>query len=508
MVYVLRIWFFIFFCGVFEPLENICKAGDIDITFYNVGQGDCTIVKYPNNHVLFVDAGTSDTRGIEGIDENDHNKMEKLAVKIVNFIQPQLESGKWLFFIVTHSDKDHLNLIPLILTEYFKAERNHNKDEYTMGCVLGGSKNSYQQTGPCKALLNIIADFNIPHIYGGIDFKLGKDRLYFVPKIRLNTPVSSHLFQVNQMLDLLDLQFLSVHNDVVSSINLSRDDISNAESIVLKIKCGDKSLMITGDKTKNEIAKIMDRFRKEKKKKRLKADILLATHHGSDGDFSQDWVDLVQPYNVIFSAGFSTHLHPRSSSIKGYLYSAKKRMGAVYDGNWHLTHFYGENLRFPLMDAQSFCSILNEHPLKVSKPTGYTYAVTNLSLFTTGIVGQVSFKVPPAPAPLTYHLSSLFPSSADAINALLANPTLPNHVLIKPKSIYLDGHIVNWFLCKSDSLTELSLRGCLTNAQTDALYVYIIQMPGLIKLDLNNNVFSPRAKKKIKDAWGYRGLTL
>ena len=39
-----------------------CKASDYDVTFYNVGQGNCTIIKYPNSRVLFVDAGVNQQR--------------------------------------------------------------------------------------------------------------------------------------------------------------------------------------------------------------------------------------------------------------------------------------------------------------------------------------------------------------------------------------------------------------------------------------------------------------
>lgn len=90
------------------------NASEFDVTFYNVGQGDCTIIKYPNKRILFVDAGTSETRGVLGIAENDKDKTEKLAENIVDFITPDLEVSKWLLFVVTHSDKDHLNLIPLV----------------------------------------------------------------------------------------------------------------------------------------------------------------------------------------------------------------------------------------------------------------------------------------------------------------------------------------------------------------------------------------------------------
>lgn len=490
--------FLSFFVLAFICVEYQCKASDYDVTFYNVGQGDCTIIKYPNSRVLFVDAGTSETRGVVDIAENDKEKTEKLARSIVDFITPDLEISKWLFFIITHSDQDHLNLIPFIISKFFEVAE-HDADDYKIGVLFGGTKNSYSITRPCKFLLKIIEDYNIPHIFGGDAFKIDSSRLFYVPKP--STPHSPQRM-VSDMLKELTVHFLSVKSDVdYGDKKLTREKISNAESIVLKVKCNSKSIIITGDKTRKEIECIIRRFEAEECLDELAVDILLATHHGSESDFCEDWASKTNPRCVVFSAGFSSHSHPRNSSIYGYLSDQSRRIHTTQGWKWHFVHFHGDKIIMP-----SFCSIYTEVPLTDNKPKGYTHAATNVGMFVTGSQGSIGFTL--SATQFKYKAEPTYESLPDAINTFIADARLPNGELIEPNAILLDFMAVNWFSCRAPTLRMLSIRNCITNINVDELCDYIGLMPNLLNLDMTNNVLSVASVQKIKNAWGHRGLLL
>ena len=433
-----------------------------------------------------------------GIAENDKDKTEKLAENIVDFITPDLEVSKWLLFVVTHSDKDHLNLIPLVISNFFKVIE-HDADEYKIGILFGGTKNSYLHTKPCTFLLQVVADYNISHIFGGDGFEIDSKRQFYIPKaVALRSPQR----MVSSMLKELLIHFLSVKSDVdYGAKRLIREEISNAESIVLKVQCGDKTVMITGDKTKKEIEYIIRRFEEEECLEELSSDILLATHHGSESDFCEEWAIRTNPNCVVFSVGFSSHLHPRHSSLFGYLSDQNSRIYTTTGWNWHLVHFHGDRIIMP-----SFRSVFRENPLTDSKPKGYTYAATNLGLFVTGSQGAVGFTL--SSTKFEYRANPTYTSLPDAINAFITAANLPNGDLIELHALFLDNITANWLSCRAPTLRVLSLQACIKDIHINELCNYIKSMPDLAELDLRLNSLSTASIKKIKDAWGHRGLLL
>lgn len=98
----------------------------------------------------------------------------------------------------------------------------------------------------------------------------------------------------------------------------------NAVSIVVRLNYGDRAILLPGD----AVGRVDDappdqllateRFLVENSAQRpLRADILLAPHHGADNASSSAFIAAVQPDWVIFSAG-SLHGHPKFKTFKRY----------------------------------------------------------------------------------------------------------------------------------------------------------------------------------------------
>ena len=86
----------------------------------------------------------------------------------------------------------------------------------------------------------------------------------------------------------------------------------NSSSLVLKITHQNSSVLITGDSP----AKI-EKFLVKKYGEKLKADILLAGHHGSKTSSSEIFLKTVRPEYIIFSAGKdNSYKHPHKEVLE------------------------------------------------------------------------------------------------------------------------------------------------------------------------------------------------
>ncbi len=99
----------------------------------------------------------------------------------------------------------------------------------------------------------------------------------------------------------------------------------NAISIVVRLDYRGSSVLFTGDTVGRRIPDL-DSACKDAEERMvlnvatapLKADVLLAPHHGANNASSTCFIDAVQPQFVIFSAGHN-HKHPRAAAAERYV---------------------------------------------------------------------------------------------------------------------------------------------------------------------------------------------
>jgi glyoxylase-like metal-dependent hydrolase (beta-lactamase superfamily II) len=103
---------------------EIDKNKNINITYYNVGQGNCVLIERKNQAVL-VDCGSTESNGERETDNKPKVKKEE----VVNDIQLKIgkENIKDIYVVLTHLDEDHYNLIPLIFSEDKLKEYKNKK---------------------------------------------------------------------------------------------------------------------------------------------------------------------------------------------------------------------------------------------------------------------------------------------------------------------------------------------------------------------------------------------
>jgi beta-lactamase superfamily II metal-dependent hydrolase len=322
-----------------EPLEVIVK---------NVGQGNCIIVKFPQDNgqydIMLVDCGSSayQTPLMAATHEQTPNKAPKSGFKnvqiksaasetsedeigrkiIIESIHNDIGKNPIKAVVVTHPDKDHYGWIPLIL-----------KEKKWENLVLGGLPEKYLEA-------SAIGDFlkqNIGKVhFTAMNSNEKKPKNILSGKYKKEPPqYNGDITPFGETFNFgnrFKVQVLATNSNHVQSldgkkvINMSLtedgDADHNTDSIVLKITDIDakKSILLTGDATGITTTRLMDyAWHTKQPEEFLKADVLIASHHGSSshGTNNVAWIQSIKPEYVIISTG-GRHGHPTKEAFKNF----------------------------------------------------------------------------------------------------------------------------------------------------------------------------------------------
>jgi competence protein ComEC len=104
--------------------------------------------------------------------------------------------------------------------------------------------------------------------------------------------------------------FDEVEFNVISNPQTEASD--NDRSCVLQVLAGNQSVLVMGDVTKKIENQLLLKYGEQ-----LESNILIAGHHGSNSSTSENWLNLVRPEVVVFSAGYGNRFgFPHQSVIK------------------------------------------------------------------------------------------------------------------------------------------------------------------------------------------------
>jgi len=257
-------------------LITLPASDKLEVIFMDVGQGDATYLRFPNNNIMLVDGGDASIHWDNGLKT------------LLPFLKYQ-DSKRITYLVGSHAHDDHIGgFISLV-------------DRVTIDTVI---LSHYQfKSQNYQELVQKCAQYRIPirHVKKG-------DQLY---------PDSNCRVYV-------------MHPDSLHAIYHSGSGAEcNNSSLVLKIQYGDNGILLTGDleMEAEPVLYYYDHF--------LESEILKVGHHGSKTSTSQTLLDLVQPLlAVVPVAAKNTFRHPspqtikrlKSMEIRTYLTS---QMGAV-----------------------------------------------------------------------------------------------------------------------------------------------------------------------------------
>lgn len=265
------------------------KNVDLEVTFLDVGQGDCTFMKSPENVTYLIDGGSSDVKGV--------GKYR---------IEPFLKSkGIWKldYVILTHLDIDHISGVLEIV-------ENNKAGSYEGNIAIG------------HLILPNVQDKNKEYMdIVSLAESKGIKVLYI------------------QKGDVLKENLITITCLNPSSTALNAD---NASSVVLSVNYGNFDLLLTGDlegEGERQVLYILhntsllispeDKYADEIISEPIGIakdyDVLKVAHHGSKNSTFEEFLSIIKPEYSIISCGYGNRYgHPHEELIERLLNANSK----------------------------------------------------------------------------------------------------------------------------------------------------------------------------------------
>lgn len=251
---------------VFHPFSEPTPDGRLTIDFLDVGQGDAALITFPGGKTMLVDGGGR-MRFRPAVDEETEPfepDVRRLGESVVSEFLWERGYSRVDYILATHSDTDHMQGL-------VDVANNFSIGQALIGRVPSGDPD-------CEALLNILT--------------------------RRGIPTSLVAQRDTWLIDDVSIEVLSP--------NAGGRDISsiNDSSVVLKIRFGDRTFLLTGDIEAAAEADLVSG-------PPLSADVVKVPHHGSRTSSTSSFVEAVKPQIAVISVGrHSSFGHPHPEVVE------------------------------------------------------------------------------------------------------------------------------------------------------------------------------------------------
>jgi competence protein ComEC len=239
------------------------SSGQLEVTFFNVGQGDAALVRTPAGRTMLVDAGGSPSYLNSSYEPGRQVVVPALARAGIKELDLVVNS---------HPHEDHLGGIPAVLDNIKVGRYAAPPIEHVTPLVI-----QVQQ---------LLEEKKIPvnYIHSGAEIKLD-------PAVKI-----------------------SVLGPPETPFSGTRSDANN-NSLILHIAYGKVSFLLTGDVEQEGMLDLVERIQNGRTAGEIKADVLKCPHHGSSYSICQEFADAVRPQIVVISVGNNNFGHPAAETI-------------------------------------------------------------------------------------------------------------------------------------------------------------------------------------------------
>ncbi|MCY9694349.1 ComEC/Rec2 family competence protein [Paenibacillus alginolyticus] len=238
---------------------------ELTVIFLDSGQGDCTLIVYPDGSLTLVDCGSIKNGNIvsSSINEVLNTYISKNNYRINNFV-------------LTHPDQDHYNLLK-------NFSSSINIDQIYYGGDLDLYRNGIENNATYNFLNNHLNCTPPPNSYGGAapDAKLSR------------AGVNVYILAAN----------------CTGNPQGNTSEIKNSNSIVLLVEYLDVKIFLMGDATFTTENFILNQCQQANLNGLLTNNsqtVLKMGHHGSAGSTGKDWVEAITPNTIFLSADTRT----------------------------------------------------------------------------------------------------------------------------------------------------------------------------------------------------------
>jgi beta-lactamase superfamily II metal-dependent hydrolase len=247
---------------------------DLEVIFMDAGQGDCTLIVYPDKSLTLVDCGST---------KSGEQAYEQIAIVLRNYLPSNKNTINTV--VLTHPDEDHYNQLKKLF-----GGSNPPSVDYV---YYGGDINLYKHARE--------SNFTYKWLKGLKDDD------------KAGAPSNTISFTPNALLSRGGVNVTILAANITGNPAGRAGAIKNANSIVLLVEYQASKLYLMGDAFISTERFLISTFQSAIKLGSLKTDIfakgsgdqslLKMGHHGSDTSTGDDWVSLTKPDILVISSG-------------------------------------------------------------------------------------------------------------------------------------------------------------------------------------------------------------
>lgn len=262
-----------------------------EMTFFDVGQGDCMVGRFPNGETFVVDAGSDGQRNLS----EEHYTQDKKGQGLNSFLKEK-RFERIDHMLLTHPDLDHVGYLDDLIIEY--DVKNFYLPSVEVDYIDSGGH-------PKKLSLSELGYNKLPKV------KKYKSEAYYeflleVKKERENDGANVYVLDFEYR-DYYKQHIIGVEEDekVILDIytptkeNIDKN-INNASPIIIA-EYGGIKICVTGDAEKENELFFIEQAKKLNKSYDI--DILKLGHHGSGTSSHKKFLEFLDPEVGVISVG-------------------------------------------------------------------------------------------------------------------------------------------------------------------------------------------------------------
>ncbi len=281
-----------------NALSTVIAEDGLKIHFIDVGQGDSTLIEFPNNEIMLIDCG-----------DNSTTARTKL-INYLNTITFSQENGENVidYFLLTHPDSDHIGNADYIF-DNFKVKSCYQPDIYSLS-----------ETLPEDTSLIVQSD---SELYEDVIQKLLQEqdceRIKTIQHLEISSEDYNPSSIENDPLNWIINFYAPVANELpyreVKSEESNLSPISNDYSPIIILSYLDKKFMFTGDASEDSEKDFIE-FYNGNSSIDFDIDFLKIGHHGSRYSTTTELLNFVMPEYAVISVGQNSYGHPSEYTIE------------------------------------------------------------------------------------------------------------------------------------------------------------------------------------------------
>lgn len=243
--------------------------------FINVGNADAIAIELPNGEHMLIDSG-----------DNNNTSREALISYLDNNFFENGEEKVFDYFVLTHSDADHVGGAEIVLNTY-KIEKCFRSYQFTEQEATENNitnKNNIVTTQVFQKFVNALEEENCE-----VEF-----------------------FTVNS-----DINFSDFNINFIAPLETTFSDTNNYSPVMILTYAGIKT-MFTGDAEKEVEDSLIDLYSDysgEYATSVLDIDILKVGHHGSDTSSTEDFIKATTPSYAVICTDGKEYGHPSETVL-------------------------------------------------------------------------------------------------------------------------------------------------------------------------------------------------